>query len=217
MAKKVDATGGVQQLVISAPNFQVAEFAITGNAPYVQNRFSAKAMQTIRDTQEAGQQAKKGKKREPKDFRANYEGAKHVSTEGWLGIPASAFRAAMISACKNAGYFMSRAKLSLFVIADGFDAVDGTPLVKINGEPHYSEHYARNDNGSVDLRARPMWDAGWTAAVRVRFDADQFSLTDVANLMHRVGVTVGIGEGRPDSKNSQGMGWGTFDLEGGAA
>jgi hypothetical protein len=31
--------------------------------------------------------------------------------------------------------------------------------------------------------------------------------------MHRVGAQVGIGEGRPDSKNSTGMGWGTFEIK----
>jgi len=28
-----------------------------------------------------------------------------------------------------------------------------------------------------------------------------------------VGLQVGIGEGRPDSKNSAGMGWGMFTIE----
>jgi len=36
----------------------------------------------------------------------------------------------------------------------------------------------------------------------------------VTNLLSRVGMQVGIGEGRPFSKNSAGMGWGTFELEG---
>jgi hypothetical protein len=48
--------------------------------------------------------------------------------------------------------------------------------------------------------------------VRVQYDADQFTATDAANLMTRVGAQVGIGEGRPDSKMSAGMGWGTFKL-----
>ena len=43
-------------------------------------------------------------------------------------------------------------------------------------------------------------------------DADQFSLTDITNLLSRVGAQVGIGEGRPDSKSSAGMGWGMFRL-----
>ena len=52
----------------------------------------------------------------------------------------------------------------------------------------------------------------WSATVRVKFDADMFSLSDVINLFMRAGQQVGIGEGRPDSKKSHGMGWGTFHV-----
>jgi hypothetical protein len=51
----------------------------------------------------------------------------------------------------------------------------------------------------------------WQAKVRVRFDADLFTPADVANLMLRAGLQVGIGEGRADSPNSCGMGWGHFE------
>jgi len=201
-------------LVIGAPNFKVAEFNIRGNAPFVQNAFPEKARNEIRATQEAGSTGKKGKKREPKDFQAAYENAKHVSTDGWAGIPASAFRAAMVSACKTVGFMMTRAKQAIFIVADGFSR-DGYPLVKItNGEPHYSEMYVRPEKGGVDLRPRPMWDPGWEATVRVRYDADLFTLQDCANLLMRAGIQVGVGEGRPDSKKSCGMGWGTFDILG---
>ena len=35
---------------------------------------------------------------------------------------------------------------------------------------------------------------------------------EVRNLLVRAGVQVGIGEGRPYSKKSYGMGWGTFEV-----
>lgn len=198
-------------VTITAPNFQTAVFTIVGTAPYVQNKFSNKARETIRETQEAGSTAKKGKKREGKNFIEAYEQAQHVTAEGWRGIPAPAFRAGLISACRMAGFQMTRAKLSVFIEADGFDYDDGTPLVRITkGEPRYTEHAVRVGMGTTDLRARAMWDAGWQAVVRVRFDADQFTAEDVANLMLRAGAQVGVGEGRPDSKSSTGMGWGTF-------
>ena len=200
-------------VTIAPPNLQVAEFQIRGTAPYVQNKFTQKAKNMMHDTQEAGQAAKKGKKREAKDFQACYEGAMHKSSDGWCGIPASSFRNAMISACRMAGFAMTRAKLSVFIEADGFGPDDGTPLVKITkGEPKYTELPARNASGVVDLRARPMWMPGWEAVVRCRYDADQFTLQDIGNLLLRVGIQVGIGEGRPDSKKSAGMGWGLFEL-----
>lgn len=196
--------------VIAPPKFETAIIKIRGTAPYVQHKFSQKAIEQIRATQEAGQQARKGRKREPKDFDEVYRRAMHVSKEGWPGMPASAFRNAMISACRIVGFKMTLAKLSLFVEADGYDP-DGTPLIRIIGEPRQHIAAARNDNGSIDLRARPMWEE-WAAHVRVRWDAEQFSATDVANLMARVGMQVGIGEGRHDSRNSPGMGWGTFEV-----
>ena len=117
-------------------------------------------------------------------------------------MPCSAFRNALISACRTAGFVMTRAKLALFVEADGYDE-DGTPLVYFTkGEPHKHIGYARNQTGVADIRSRPMWNPGWEATVRVRFDGDMFTPTDVANLMVRVGQQVGIGEGRPDSKQS---------------
>lgn len=200
-----------RHLTIKAPNFQTVAIQIRGTAPFVQNKFSNKARQQIRDAQAAGSTAKKGKKRDPKDFEASYQGAMYRGRKGEYGIPASSFRKAMISACRTVGFQMTLAKLSVFVEADTYDPSDGTGLVVIKGEPVYSELPVRNDSGVVDIRARPMWHE-WSATVRVRFDGDQFTAEDVVNLMMRVGMQVGVGEGRPDSKNSAGMGWGLFEV-----
>ena len=198
-------------ITISAPKFETAVIRIIGTSPYVQNRFGHKAMEMMKAKQMAGSQATKGRKREPKDFMQCYEDAKHISTEGWCGLPASSFRTAMISACRLVDFKMTLAKLSVFVEADGFDRVDGTPLVKLTkGEPKYFEQCVKNDSGVADIRARPQWAPGWEAEVRIRFDADRFSSEDILNLMHRVGQQIGIGEGRPDSRDSCGVGWGVF-------
>lgn len=209
MAKKKELT----TLGISDPNLVVVEFTIEGTSPYVQCKFSQKVKEQMQKTQEAGSQSKKGSKKEPKDFEKCYEEAKHVSTDGWCGIPAPAFRNALISACKLVGFHMTKAKLAVKILADGFDRDDASPLVKITkGKPHISILPVRLKNGVVDLRARPMWDPGWQAVLRVEFDQDQFSLQDVANLLHRVGKQVAVGEGRNDSKSSNGQGWGEFKI-----
>ena len=200
-------------LTIPAPNFQTAGFLVIGTAPLVGNKFSARARAELKATMLAGSTAKKGQKRKPKDFERGYKEAIHLSKEGWEGIPAPAFRNAMISACRTCGFQMTKAKLSVFVIPDGMDSDDGTPLVRITkGKSEYAEHFVRNSSGVVDLRPRPMWAEGWEALVRVQFDADQFTLADVANLLSRAGIQVGIGAGRPDSKESNGMGWGLFRI-----
>ena len=135
--------------------------------------------------------------------------------EGWDGIPAPAFRNACISACRLVGFAMTLAKLSIFVEADGWDADEGTPLVKIIGEePRMLEsmvHIGSGKQKTVDISVRPQWLA-WGARLRFRYDADQFTASDIVNLIARAGMQVGICEGRPDSSASNGMGWGTFEI-----
>lgn len=202
-------------VTLKAANLRTIALEIRGTAPYVQHKFSEKARAQIEATQKAGSTEKKGRKREPKDFEELWRQAQHVSVDGKHGIPAGCFRNACISACRLVGFKMTLAKLAIFVEADGFDR-DGTPLVYLNTGPRPCEDTAllpvRNDNGSVDLRMRPMWDPGWTATLRIRYDADVFTAQDVTNLLGRVGAQVGIGEGRPDSKDSAGIGWGTFQV-----
>lgn len=198
-------------VVITAPNIQTLEVPIIGTAPYVQLRFSEKAMNAMKEKMKLGSQANKKRAKEPRDFDEDFRQAMHVSTEGWYGIPAGSFRNAMISACRLVGFKMTLAKLSVFTLNDGFDKVDAVPLIKIEGEPEPLTMHVRNATGVCDLRVRAkFWP--WSANLKVRYDGDQFSADDVCNLLSRVGAQVGIGEGRPDSKASAGMGWGTFNL-----
>lgn len=211
MAKRAEVTE------VTPPNMEVIHATIRGTAPYVQNKFSKKARDEIAATQRAGSTAKKGKKHAARDFESDYEQAKHVSEEGWVGIPAPAFRSAMIDACRMVGFHMTKARMSVFVLHDSVDAIDGTPLVRIDGDclPFAEDLImpVRNKSGVVDLRARPRWN-DWSANLRLRYDADQFTSEDVCNLLLRAGVQCGVGEGRPFSKDSNGMGWGTFEIYG---
>jgi len=198
---------------IKAPNLQIAEFKIRGTAPFVQHRFSQKALEMIRAKQAAGDQTRKGNPREAKDFDALYLSSMYEGPDGKRGLHAAAFRNGMISACRICGFKMTVAKLSVFVVADCHDIYDHTPMVLFAlGEPEKIEDPMRNDKGGADIRVRAMWAPGWEAVLRLRFDADQFSVADVANLLMRVGLQVGVGEGRPDSKKSAGCGWGTFEI-----
>jgi hypothetical protein len=219
-----DKTDGVLAdrlgVTITSPNFKTVEIIIHGTAPYVQNAFSKKAQEMIREKQAAGSTATKGKKREAKDFAAAFKASQHVATAGWHGIPASALRNALVDSCVLVGYHKTKAKKAIFISADGFDLVEGTPLIRLyndvkgkkltDAKPHHIEHRVKLPNGQPDIRVRAMFDQ-WRATVRVRFDADMFTPTDIANLMMRAGLQVGIGEGRADSPNSCGMGWGHFE------
>lgn len=209
MAKKTDT------ITITPPNFETIEVWIRGTAPLVVHKFSRKAKEAIRARQEAGSTAGKNRKKEAKDFVECFNGARHISADGWDGIHAAAFRSACVSACRLVGFKMSLAKLGIFVLADGLDNDEGTPLVRIyGGAPKMLESMVRVGSGkmqTVDISVRPQW-LDWGARLRVRFDADLFTRNEIANLISRAGMQVGVGEGRPDSKTSDGMGWGTFEI-----
>lgn len=212
-AKKVK--GSEEAISVSPPRFAVLTQRIVGTAPYVQARFPEKARHMMKAKHEAGSTAKKGKTREARDFGEDYLESMYCGANGERGIPAAAFRAAFISACRTVNFKMTLAKMGLFVRADAVDPRDGTGLVVIEAGflPVSTIMPVRNATGVVDLRARAMWKE-WAATLRVQFDTDMFRLEDVVNLVARAGAQVGVGEGRADSKKSAGMGWGFYRLDG---
>jgi len=205
-----------QSVVISAPNLKTAVFKIAGDSPYVQQKFSQKAKEQMKAKQEAGGTAKKSTKREPKDFNQCYLDAMYMPSKSkWPNgaIPATAIKAAMIAACRLVDFKMTEAKQCVYIEAEDYDKDEGIPLIKITkGKPHKFEQALRVANGNPDIRIRPMWNPGWEAVIRIVYDADRFTLGDVANLLLRAGKQVGIGEGRQASRMCAGLGWGAFSI-----
>lgn len=199
---------------IKAPNFQHGVFHIKGVAPLVIHRFSAKTKNMMKEKMEAGKSAGSKKNREARSTDDLYREARYISKQGWDGFHAGAIRNAMISACRLVNFKMTLAKLSIFVEPDGWDAAEPQiPLIRIHGNPVKQEDMARVETGQPYVTVRAAYH-DWAAKVSIRWDADQFTVVDISNLLSRVGQQVGLCEGRPDSKNSAGMGWGLFKLEG---
>jgi hypothetical protein len=212
VAMSTKATTETKSVAIPAPKFGRAEFLIEGTAPLVIHRFSAKTKEQMKTKMETGKAAGSKKNREAKATDDLYEESRYVAAAGWDGFHAAAIRNALISACRLVGFKMTLAKMSIFVEADGWDKAEPQiPLVRIIGDPSKQEDMARVQTGQPYVTVRAAYH-GWKAKVRLRWDEDQFTLADITNLLSRVGLQVGIGEGRPDSKNSAGMGWGLFEI-----
>lgn len=212
VAKEAATGDSLSRVSIKAPNFEVANLNLVGLTPYVQNAWGSKADKMMK-VQEAGSGAKrKGSAKAARDFEADIVDATYRMADGRYGIPAGAFRHALVRACSLLDMHMTTAKMVLEVLADGEDERSGTPLVELIGpEPVGFIATVRNKTGVADLRARPRW-KDWSCVLRVRYDADVFTQSDVANLVMRAGIQVGIGEGRPFSKQGVGQGWGTFSI-----
>lgn len=195
-------------MIILPPKIEEIIFKIKGTSPLMTHRFSQKM--NILNEQMSSEKKSRKKTHEPKDPEKLLNDGTYIHKDGWYGMPASAFRSALISACRVANYKMTLAKLSLFVVADGVDKFDHVPIIKIEGKRERSDMTVRIQN-TMDVRIRPIW-TNWKMKVHIKFDATQFSHIDVYNLFMRAGMQVGIGEGRPDSKTSGGLGYGTFEI-----
>jgi hypothetical protein len=198
---------------IKAPDLRIATFKITGTSPLVIHRFSTKVKEQMARKQTEGKSASSKKNREPKNSDDTFNESRYISTENWDGFHAASVRNAMISACRLVSFKMTLAKMSIFVLEDGRDKFEPQiPLIRIYGKPVKQSDMARVETGQPYVTVRAAYH-DWSANIRIRFDADQFSIEDVSHLLSRVGMQVGLGEGRHDSKNSCGMGWGCFTLE----
>jgi hypothetical protein len=208
--------GSERKLTIPAPNFKTIAFKIVGDSQYVQERFPDKVMREMEEKQVQGQQTVKRAKHGPKDFDKLYEDAQYrpQGTKWPNGaIPATAIKAAMIAACRLVDFKMTESKQVFRILQDGFDPTCRIPLVRITkGTPKPFKQALRNANGNPDIRVRPLWEPGWEAVVRIEYDGDRLTDQDIGNLLLRAGMQVGIGAGRPASKNCAGCGWGTFKL-----
>jgi len=159
-------------------------------SPLIVNQFSHKATQTILDKQ-MGKAT--NKKHAVKDPQADFEGAKHISAEGWEGFPAAGFKAAMIRGAKMIGMVMKDTQTSFFVQADDQE----TQLVRIYGDSRMRQDMVRVGMGSADVRFRPEYPT-WEANLTIEFNEGVLSLDQIYQLVKAAGYGCGIGEMRPE-------------------
>lgn len=209
---KAEITSGTH-VNIKPPNFGTAVFTLKGIAPLVVHRFSAKTKKEMKQKMETGKAASSKRNREAKSTDDLYEESKYVHKDGWEGINATALRKALISACRLVNFKMTLAKLSITVIPDGYDQYEPQiPLIRVYGDSIKQEDMARVETGQPYVTVRAAYHE-WSLKPTIRWDQDQFTLEDITNLLMRVGMQVGLCEGRPDSKKSAGMGWGLFTID----
>lgn len=144
-------------------------------------------------------------KREPKNPEQEAYDSCYWLPDGRVGMPATAFKAAMVDACRHfEGLAMKYAKLLFVVEGEGPEQ-----LVVIAGAHETAdqgwksciwEATPRNQTGVVDLRYR-LRILPWRATLTVRFIASRIDADSVIALVDAAGRG-GVGDWRPSSPKS---------------
>jgi hypothetical protein len=176
---------------------------IVGVSPLIVNAFSEKAIRMIEDKQQG---KSKSSKHPPKNPEEDYEGAKHISPEGWEGFPAGGFKAAIVRGAKIVGLEMKSTRNAVFIVPDD----EESQLIRIHGESRMRRDMVRIANGSADVRYRPEYPQ-WEATLPIEFNSGVISLEYVYQIVSAGGYGVGVGEMRPERTN---FGYGRFKIKG---
>jgi hypothetical protein len=191
----------IEKLEIPKPDFKIATVRIVGDSPLVMHKFSEKARKEIAAKQQGKRTAAKGQR----DPKAEFEAAMYVikgkpGTAGaTYGMPATAFKRAMIDACRWVkGIRMTEARGAFHVIGDL------VPLTKAS-KPRMEEDVIRLPNGNADLRYRPYFDT-WECTLKIQYHAGFIGLTELVNLLETAGSCCGIGDRRPQQTSGDNHG-----------
>lgn len=239
--QRVNKTKSVLEVVKADDKFAEITFYIRGCAHLAIKRFDTKGPmeeEEITEDEDLKVVVSKNKKKkyEPHDFEKECNESRYISEAGWDGMNASAVRSAGLQAVKSlaqknketgtTGISYDRFKMGFHVIPDGFDAKDGTPLIRIWGAPPKvwvtNVRFGPFGKKVVDARSRPRWEVkmdangnitdSWEMRIRIRVDTDLVPVNAMIELIERIGAEIGFGEGRPVTTNgdSVGLGYGLF-------
>jgi hypothetical protein len=202
MAKKKQAET-VGTIELSRLRDSILEVPIIGLTPVIPHKWSEKAKRMMPGHPDADPNKPKGK-RQPKE---EAEACLYKLGKS-LAMPATAFKAAIVGACR---FFdkptMVEAKQLLFIEGEGPEQ-----LVKISGDKgEPQEDTPRNANGSADLRYR-YYISGWAAKLRVRYVPSRITRESVVTLVDAAGRG-GVGDWRPSAPKSFTGTFGTFRLD----
>ena len=170
---------------------------IIGISPFIQHKWSEKAIQMMRD-KHAGVRVKNREIRKPEE---EFRDAAYVCEDGRFGIPAGGIKACLIGAAhKDIGLEKTLLRKSLFIIPD--DPINNLIALETD-DPLMREDTVRVGAGTTDLRYRPEF-RNWSMILNFEFDAQALTQPTILNLVQRAGFGVGLGEWRPEKGGENG-------------
>lgn len=181
---------------IKPVSYQSLSFGIVSVSPLVMHQWTDKARRALRE-KHAGRKTKEREKRDP---QAEADAATYKCEDGTPGIPAIAFKSSLISAAhKDLGIEKTLIRKAVFT-----GLADPQQLLPITFERmEVREDLVRVGAGQPDLRYRPYF-FNWKCSMVLQFEPSMVRIEDLLSLIDRAGLSVGIGEWRPEKGGEYG-------------
>lgn len=194
------AAAGVMGVGLDVPRMErrMIEVTLVGDSELICHRWSDKAKQMMLDKQM--KKASKGK--EAKDPWQDFCDSLYWMTKqpekatpedieaAEFGMPAVAFKAAAVGACRFADMKMTEAR-GAFHVENEMIKIDS------NEPPRMREDMVRISMGTADIRYRGGFPQ-WSVTLPVVYNATAISPEQIVNLFNIAGFGIGIGEWRPE-------------------
>lgn len=202
------STNGEAAIRLKRLEKAVVNVPIVGLSPLIPHKWSEKSLRMMREKQ-SGSKARA--KKDPKDPVEEAEGATYYLENGRPGMPATAFKAAIVGAARYFdGITLVQAREAFFVVGEGADQL--VPIDFPEDGRVLREDTPRVSGGTADLRYRyAYWP--WRAILPVRFNPVLIDTESVFALVDAAGQG-GVGDWRPSSPKSNTGSFGTFEVEG---
>lgn len=176
---------------------------IRGTSPLIVHRFNEKAKRQMLDAQQGKKKVKTIRDPQADYEEAFYRWSDQSTGEAGYGFPVIAFKAATISAARLYDKSITMTGLRQQLFFRGVLGDDGQQVAIIEGEPKMREDVVRLGMSGTDLRYRPVFNQ-WTTTLEVTFIRSSISKDSVLSLIDAGGLSVGIGEWRPERKGDFG-------------
>ena len=198
-SQKATVPDDAKTLIIRAPRRGRLQLRVIGETPLIMHRWSEKVIKEMLDKQRG---IKKMAKKNVKDPQRDYEDSMYrMPDDSGYAFPAVAFKAAMVSACREIDDLTMTQARQLFHVK----GIESPEFVRITGTPRMRQDTVRVANGAADIRFRGEF-VEWSADLEIDYNAAMLSASDVANLLSYAGASVGIGERHPEREgNSFGL------------
>ena len=139
----------------------------------------------------------KSKKKELRDYDAEYESCFYYTEEGKHGIPAGAFMSAMLQACVDLEVAKTQIKRNVKLLGDIYEIENSEPKRRVDN-PRRS-----GMNSTPDVRHRPEF-YDWECDLHIQYNSSNVTPDQIINLINHAGFSVGVGDWRPSAPKSSG-------------